>query len=228
MIAGTERKKTMADWKLDAPNLPEKLRDDYSLQAAAIQAMDDDEDVTGRLFAQQTLRNVTGGVLEFKACRFDRCTFEEVQPSRMSFVDCEFVKCELSNLSLVGAAMKRVRFNDCHLTGLGLEKAALTDVCFDHCMMDYLSIAESKLDRVRFATCRMRESLWVNDKLGRVAFEEADLTQSEWSFTPLKGQDLSKSRIEGIRIALPDLFGLRLASEQLVSLSGLLGVVVVE
>lgn len=218
----------MADWKLDAPNLAQKLRDDYPLQAAAIQAMDDDEDVTGRLFAQQTLRNVTGGVLEFKACRFDRCTFEEVQPSRTSFVDCEFVKCELSNLSLNGAAMKRVCFNDCHLTGLGLEKAALTDVCFDHCMMDYLSIAESKLDRVRFATCRMRESLWVNDKLGRVAFEEADLTQSEWSFTPLKGQDLSRSRMEGIRIALPDLYGLRLTAGQLTALSGLLGVTVVD
>lgn len=218
----------MADWKLDAPNLPEKLRADYALQAAAIQAMEDDEDVSNRLFTQQPLANVTGGVLEFKACRFDRCTFEAVQPDRMSFVDCEFIKCEMSNLALYGAAMKRVRFADCHLTGLGLEKAALHDVAFDNCMMDYLSVSESKLDRVSFYHCRLRESLWVNGKLGRVSFGDADLTQSEWSYTPLKGQDLSKSRIEGIRIALPDLFGLRLASEQLAALSGLLGVVVVE
>lgn len=218
----------MADWKLDAPNLAQKLRDDYPLQAAAIQAMDDDEDVTGRLFVQQTLKDITGGVLEFKGCRFDRCVFEEIRPSRMSFVDCQFVKCELSNLALVGAAMKRVHFSDCHLTGLGLEKAALSDVWFDHCMMDYLSVAESKLDRVHFDTCRMRESLWVSGKLGKVAFENADLTQSEWSYTPLKGQDLSQSRIEGIRIALPDLYGLRLAAEQLAALSGLLGITLVE
>lgn len=218
----------MADWKLDHPNLPEKLRDDYSLQAAAIQAMEDDEDVSGRLFVQQVLKNVSGGVLEFKACRFDRCAFEDVQPLRMSFVDCEFIKCEMSNLALTGAAMKRVRFADCHLTGLSLEKTVLTDVCFDHCMMDYLSVAEGKLDRVRFESSRMRESLWVNDKLGRVDFGEADLTQSEWNFTPLKGQDLNRCRIEGIRIALPDLFGVGLASGQLVALSGLLGVRIVD
>lgn len=218
----------MADWKLDRPNLPDRLREDYPLRAAAIQAMDDDEDVSGRLFAQQILANVTGGVLEFKGCRFDRCSFVEVQPDRMSFVDCEFIKCELSNLALSGAAMKRVHFSDCHLTGLGMEKCALTDVTFENCMMDYLSLSESKLDRVRFVSCRMRESLWVSVKLGRVAFEDADLTQSEWSFTPLKGQDLSRCRMEGIRIALPDLFGVSLASGQLAALSGLLGVRIVD
>ena len=218
----------MADWKLDQPNLPEKLRDDYPLQAAAIQAIDDDEDVSSRLFTQQSLSGVSGGVLEFKACRFDRCTFADVEPDRMSFVDCEFIKCELSNLALHGAAMKRVRFANCHLTGLSMEKCALTDVAFEGCMMDYLSLSESKLDRVQFERCRLRESLWVNGKLGRVDFGEADLTQSEWSFTPLKGQDLSRCRIEGIRIALPDLFGVGLASGQLVALSGLLGVKIVD
>lgn len=218
----------MADWKLDAPELQENLRVDYALRPAALQAMDDDEDVSRRLFVQQELKDLTGGVLEFKGCRFDRCSFAEVQPDRMSFVDCEFIKCELSNLALSGAAMKRVHFSDCHLTGLGMEKCALTDVTFESCMMDYLSLSESKLDRVRFASCRMRESLWVSVKLGRVAFEDADLTQSEWSFTPLKGQDLSRCRMEGIRIALPDLFGVRLFSGQLTALSGLLGVVLVD
>ena len=218
----------MADWKPDPPDLPENLRDDYALRPAALQAMDDDEDVSRRLFTQQALTDLSGGVLEFKQCRFDRCTFDNVQPHRMSFVDCEFTKCELSNLPMQGAAMKRVHFDTCHLTGLGLEKAALTDVCFDHCMMDYLSVAESKLDRVAFDQCRLRESLWVNVKLGRIRFDGADLARSEWSFTPLKGQDLSTCRIDGIRIALPDLSGLRLTSAQLTALSGLLGVVLTD
>lgn len=215
----------MPEWKLDAPNLPGKLRGDYPLRSAAVQAMDDDEDVTSREFVQQSLCGIVGGVLEFKQCRFDRCTFADVEVTRISFVDCEFIKCEMSNLPLRGAALKRVRFIDCHLTGLSLEKTALQDVLFQRCMMDYLSLSESKLDRVCFDRCRMRESLWVNGKLGRVAFQEADLVQSEWSFTPLKGQDLSTSRVEGIRIALPDLYGLRITSAQLAALSGLLGVV---
>lgn len=218
----------MADWKLDAPDLQENLRDDYALRPAALQAMDDDEDVSRRLFVQQELKDLTGGVLEFKGCRFDRCTFENLQPHRMSFVDCEFVKCGLSNLPMQGAAMKRVRFDNCHLTGLGLEKAALTDMRFDHCMMDYLSVAESKLDRVAFDRCSIRESLWLNVKLGRIQLDGADLSRSEWSFTPLKGQDLSTCRIDGIRIALPDLAGLRLTSAQLTALSGLLGVVLTD
>ncbi len=218
----------MSDWKMDAPQLPQTLRTDYSLQAAAVQAVEDDEDVAERQFIQQTLENIEGGVLEFKGCCFDRCIFEQIEPSRMSFVDCIFTKCEMSNLAMNGAAMKRVHFADCHLTGLGLEKASLSDVGFENCMMDYLSISESKLDRVSFQNCRMRESLWVNNKLGRVAFGDADVTQSEWSFTPLKGQDLSQCRIEGIRIALPDLYGVRLTADQLTALSGLLGVVLVK
>lgn len=219
---------TVAEWKLDAPDLPENLREDYPLRPAALQAMDDDEDVSRRLFCQQNLSAISGGVLEFKSCRFDRCTFENVDVSRMSFVDCEFVKCEMSNLPMRGAALKRVRLTDCHLTGLLLEKASLTDVSFRRCMLDYLSLSESKLDRVVFDQCRMRESLWVNVKLGRVRFLEADLTQAEWSYTPLKGQDLSNCHIDGIRIALPDLYGLRLTSAQLTALSGLLGVVLTD
>ncbi|MBR4068824.1 MAG: pentapeptide repeat-containing protein [Clostridia bacterium] len=218
----------MPDWKLDAPVLPEQLREDYPLQSAALQAMDDDEDVARRAFVQQRLSRIHGGVLEFKQCRFDRCSFAEMEPSRISFVDCEFLKCEMSNLPLRGAALKRVRFSDCHLTGLALEKAALSDVLFQNCMMDYLSLSETKLDRVCFDHCRLRESLWVNGKLGRVAFDEADLVQSEWSYTPLKGQDLSTSRIDEIRIALPDLYGLRITSAQLAALSGLLGVVLTD
>lgn len=218
----------VADWKLDAPELPENLRDDYPLRSAALQAMDDDEDVSRRLFSQQTLAGLSGGVLEFKSCRFDRCTFENVELSRMSFVDCEFHKCEMSNLPLRGAAMKRVTLTDCHLTGLTLEKSSLMDVAFRRCMLDYLSLSESKLDRVAFEECRIRESLWANVKLGRVRFDRSDLTQSEWSYTPLKGQDLSTCRIEGVRIALPDLYGLRLTSAQLTALSGLLGVVLTD
>jgi len=218
----------MPDWKLDAPDLPGQLREDYPLQLAALQAMDDDEDVVRRGFVQQSLSDICGGVLEFKQCRFDRCTFAGVEPSRISFVDCEFIKCEMSNLPLRGAALKRVRFSDCHLTGLAPEKAALSDVLFQNCMMDYLSLSETKLDRVCFEHCSLRESLWVNGKLGRVAFAEADLVQSEWSYTPLKGQDLSTSRIDGIRIALPDLYGLRITTTQLAALSGLLGVVLTD
>lgn len=214
----------MSDWKLELPQLPKNLREDYPLRPAAIQAMEDDEYVSGRLFCQQSLEGIGDGVLDFKGCRFERCTFQAVDVNRMSFVDCAFVGCEMSNLPLRGAALKRVSFADCHLTGLTLEKAALSDASFTGCMMDYLSAGESKLDRVQFENCRLRESLWLNVKLGRTAFLDADLTQSEWNFTPLKGQDLSLCRIDGIRIALPDLYGLRLSSAQLAALSGLLGV----
>ena len=54
-----EGRETVADWKLDAPELPEKLRDDYPLRSAALQAMDDDEDVSRRLFSQQTLAGLS-------------------------------------------------------------------------------------------------------------------------------------------------------------------------
>lgn len=218
----------MANWKADLPQLPAALKEDVSLQQASLQAIEDDEYVERRLFSQQWLEGVSGGSLEFKACRFDHCRLTDVEVGRISFVDCEFNKCEMSNLTLQNAALKRVTFQDCHLTGLGMEKTALTDARFQSCMMDYLSVSESKLDRVTFADCRLRESFWNTVRLGRVAFDKADLVQSEWSFTPLYQQDLSTCRIDGIRIALADLRGLRLTSHQLVALSGLLGVEVTD
>ena len=119
---------------------------------------------------------------------------------------------------------------DTPIGGLLLVQVALIAInaFFAAAEIAVVSLSETKLDRVAFEACPMRESLWVNVKLGRVRFSESDLAQSEWSYTPLKGQDLSSCRIEGLRIALPDLSGLRLTSAQLAALSGLLGVVLTD
>lgn len=59
------------------------------------------------------LKMSRGKTLDFSGCRFERCTFGEMDFKRIGFVDCVFEKCEMSNLRLVNAAFQRVRLIDC-------------------------------------------------------------------------------------------------------------------
>ena len=74
----------------------------------------------------------------------------------------------------------------------------------------------------------MRESLWADVKLVKVRFDGADLTRAQWMRTPLLGVDMSSSVIDGWNISLFDLRGVKVTAAQVISLSGLLGVEIVE
>lgn len=217
----------MADWKMEQPELGKTLLEGADLTEAADMGLCSGEDVHGMRFTQDSLVRLNGGILEFAGCAFDHCTTSEWSLRRVSFVDCTFDQCELSNLTFQNAALRRVKFTGCRMTGVAFADAALMDTAFDCCMMDYLAVGESKLDRVRLKDCRMRESVWTNVTLKRVAFDNDDLTQTEWSHTPLKGMDMTTCKLDGIRIDLFDLRGLKVTEMQVIALSGLLGVEVV-
>lgn len=218
----------MKPWTLEAPELPQNLREDLSLTEAAEAALQNGEDVQAARFTQQTLAAMEGVTLQFTGCQFDKCVFEPSRLKRLDFVDCVFNQCELSNFDVPGYALKRVSFIGCRMTGAGFANGAMRDVTFENGMLDYFAVSESKLERVVFMGCPMRESQWSNVKLSRVRFDHDDLTKTQWSFTPLNGIDVTTCRLEGIRVDLYDLRGLRIAPEQAVSLCGLMGVEIVD
>lgn len=215
-------------WKVAAPVVSAQLTAGESLTEAIERALDEDGDLRGMHFVGETLDTMEGGTLDIFGCVFERCAFAEMDFKRLSFVDCVFDKCEWSNLRMVSATFQRVSFRNCRMTGVEIMRGVLMNTSFDACMLDYASLSETKLDRVSFAECRMRESLWADVKLVKVRFDGADLTRAQWMRTPLFGLDMSTSVIDGWNITLFDLRGVKVTAAQVISLSGLLGVEVVE
>ena len=215
-------------WKVNMPAPQQPVMDAFELTAAVEEAIAEGEDLRGKHFADESLDFVEGQALDIVGCVFERCTFGEMDLKRISFVDCVFEKCEWSNVRLTSATFQRVRFSSCRMTGLEFLRGVLMNVSFDGCMMDYVSLSETKLDRVIFDQCRMRESLWSEVRLPKVRFAGCDLTKAQWMRTPLIGIDMSTSQIEGWTITLFDLRGVKVTAAQMISLSGLLGVEIVD
>ena len=63
------------EWKITAPVIAAGLPDGGDLMQAAEQAMEEDGELRGLLFHQQTLAGFEGRTLEISGCRFERCTF---------------------------------------------------------------------------------------------------------------------------------------------------------
>lgn len=214
-------------WKIAAPETDAQLAADMALTDAVRRALEEDGDLRGMRFTDETLDAVEGGTLDVCGCVFERCVFTEMDLKRLSFVDCLFDKCEWSNLRTVSATFQRVVFRNCRMTGVEMMRGALMNTAFDACMLDYASFSEMKMDRAAFSQCRMRESLWADVKLAKVRFTETDLTRAQWVRTPLAGMDMSSCVIDGWNISLFDLRGAKVTAAQVISLSGLLGVEVI-
>ena len=217
----------MKPWKMEAPETPKAYREGIPLQEAAKEALKTGGDVQCMRFAQDELSGVVGGILDFSECRFERCTFGALELKRMGFIDCVFEQCEISNQRFADTGFRRVCFRGCRMTGVEFLNGALTDVQFEQCALDYLAMGDSKLERVAFQNCPMWESQWTNVRLGAVALRDSDLTASQWDNTPMKGLDGTTCKLDGIRVSLYDLRGLKVTEIQALSLAGLLGIEIV-
>lgn len=216
------------EWKIVPPVFAAPLQKGDSLRMAAEQALDKGEDLVARHFCDEALEDFEGRTLDISGCLFERCRFGALDFKRLSFVDCVFDKCEWSNVRLTDATCQRVQFRNCRMTGLEILRGMLMNTVFESCMLDYASFSETRLDRVMFENCRMRESLWGDVKLGKTRFSNADLTRAQWIRTPLAGIDMSHSLIGGWNISLFDLRGVKITAAQVIELSGLMGVEIVE
>ena len=216
----------VVQWKIQTP-LTHSLQEDFGLEMSVEQAIEQNEDLCGRHFKDETLSFAAGQAFDVSNCIFERCTFGELDFKRISFADCIFDKCEWSNVHLSNATFQRVCFQNCRMTGLEMVRGVLMNTAFDSCMMDYLSLSETKLDRALFSDCRIRESLWSEVRMPKVRFENADLCKAQWMRTPLAGVDMSSCVIDGWNISLFDLRGVKLTAAQVISLSGLLGVEII-
>lgn len=115
-------------WKLMEPSI--RGLQQGMLEEAIENALCEDGDIQNICFVSERVDGIEGQTLDISGCRFERCTFGDMDFGRLSFVDCVFDKCELSNLRLSSAAFQRVQFLNCRMTGMELMRGALMSVLF--------------------------------------------------------------------------------------------------
>ena len=163
--------------------------------------------------------------LEVKGCVIAHSVWQQATLRKSGFVDVIFDGCDLSGCDFSGAVFSRVRFQGCKLTGANFAETVFRDVAFCDCRAPYLNLAAAKAQRLLFADCRLTEASFQEMKW-TAAFQRCDLTGATFHFAPLKGINLTTSRMDGLRVGLPDLKGAIVNTYQAADLARLLGLVI--
>ena len=184
-----------------------------------------EEELEGFLFDGVCAMEADLSRLEIRGCLFRHNVWQQATLHKSGFVDVIFDHCDLSGCDFTGAVFSRVRFEGCKLTGVNFAETVFRDVSFTDCRAPYLNLASAKAQRLVFADCRLNEATF-QDLKWTAAFQRCDLTAATFHFAPLKGINLTTSRIDGLRVGLPDLKGAIVNTFQAADLSRLLGLVI--
>ena len=185
----------------------------------------EEEALEGLLFDGVPAMEAELSRLEVRGCVFRHNVWQQATLQKSGFVDVIFDKCDLSGCDFTGAVFSRVRFQGCRLTGANFAETVFRDVAFTDCRAPYLNLASAKAQRLLFADCRLTEASFQELKW-TAAFQRCDLTGATFHFAPLKGINLTTSRIDGLRVSLPDLKGTIVNTFQAADLARLLGLVI--
>ena len=163
-------------------------------------------------------------VKEFSGVYFKNAQFRFESSKRITFVDCIFDHCDFSNNSFSNSSFLRCEFNTFRCTGLDIIDSYMKDILFNACLMDYANFSKTKTEKMIFNENQMNYSRFHDLKFKFIEFKQNELARSEFYMTSLKDIDMTSNNIEGITIALNDLRGLIVNTQQALALSGLLGI----
>lgn len=135
---------------------------------------------------------------------------------------CTFRSVLLTGTRLGRVRMRGVRFESCDLSGALLDEAVLTDVAFDRCRMTGFVLSGRVAD-LRVTGCKLDDAVLRGITGSGVVVEdttllEADLQRvaltggSRFDRCDLRGADVARSRVRGVRLTGCRLDGLRGAS----------------
>lgn len=163
--------------------------------------------------------------LEFYECKFSNITIHKTMSSCL-FADVIFDHCDFSNACFESSVFRRCIFRNCRMTGIDLSSCSFTDVKIQHSQCMLINLNATKWNR-----CEWNQSIFKDGSLGFVQLKnvnvlECDFSDCEINQTPLKGIDLSTSKINDIAILPENLKGVIVSEEQAIALASLLGIIV--
>lgn len=122
--------------------------------------------------------------------------------------------------------MERVEFRQCKFLGSDFNGALWRHVLFEEVTGEYCSFSTGDFHSVRFENCSFPNSSFSDCRLKLFHLQDCSLVSCEYLHTSLKGIDLRSCRLEGLRLAGPELIGVIVTSLQAVELSRFLGLVI--
>lgn len=216
--------------KINDPVIPRQLqgplREAAGWAALAAWAREEEKDIAGWHLREVTAPRAELSRLTFRGVRLERCRFSEADAERTAFLDTEFVGCDLSGANFDAAFFQRCRFIDCKGVGALLPGSHLTHVSWEGGDWRYAVLDTSQGKGVRLRRCDFSGSSLSELRVTGWELEETELIGVNFSHTLLKDVDLTRCRLEGIRIAGGELKGAVVTPYQAAELARLLGVVI--
>jgi uncharacterized protein YjbI with pentapeptide repeats len=109
------------------------------------------------------------------------------------------------------------------LTGALLNRSLLQDVRFVECRADYAEWQGITAQRVDFIGCNLDHAYFNDADLTGVRFRDCDLRHADFTNAQLAGADFRGSNLEEIVIAVDQLRGVKVTTDQAIYLCGLIG-----
>jgi uncharacterized protein YjbI with pentapeptide repeats len=207
---------------IQPPNLAQMVTD-LPLTETIQSALHNRADIDSARFTDDAATDISGALLEFSGCLFERCTFHDWDLKRICFVDCLLDHCDISGMSLANVTFQRVRFQNCRLTGTAFLQAALMNVSLEGCSGDYFTLTQAKCTHVQWKDCRLKESVWQEVVWKSAAFAACDLTGAQVLRTPMAGMYMTTCTLDSLRIDPYDLRGMKVTPSQAIMFCALLG-----
>jgi uncharacterized protein YjbI with pentapeptide repeats len=122
---------------------------------------------------------------------------------------------DLARVDWDGARLERVTFVECRFDDASMAELVTRRCVFDRCVLTGVAMSGSRHEASAFLSCRFDRAklfdvTWTGCKLTGSQFPGATLrpmttTESDWSYTSLRGADLSGLDLSGLRLAEADL-----------------------
>lgn len=225
MSLGIQERIWVKAMKVLKPVISMELNEKDSIESRISEYVADEIEIGYCLFQNQTVSNVDAARVEFKACKFINCKFVNCKFNKAVFSDIVFNTCDLSNCSFSECTLHKVKFENCRMTGSGFREAYIRNTTFLQCRCDYIDLSRSNMKAAQFINCDMANAYISYSKLS-VEFKDCSLVKSNLFHTPLHGLNFTSCNIQGICVAVEDLKGAIVNSEQAAELSLLLGLII--
>lgn len=172
------------------------------------------------------------GVSECNHCYFEKIEFTDAHFENISCYDVVFKNCDFSNViwnqdtTFTGPAIHSVTFDNCKMVGTDFGMCSLKKVKFQNCVGRYVNFSFATLKEVTIDSCSFYNMILQDTTCKKLILKECELEALEILHTSLYGVDFTTDQIDGMKTDLESIRGAIVSSNQALSLSQLLGIVV--
>lgn len=164
--------------------------------------------------------------ITFDSCEFIKVDFTKFMFKNIYFLDSTFINCDFSNMDIDQTSIKRCIFKDCKMIGTNITNNSISDVIFENVSAKLINFCANKFQYILFKNSDFCESRMMSCISKECYIENCCFNKSEFFDNQLKGCDFSTSTIEEITVDLASIKEIIVNSEQAISLSRLLGIII--